>query len=69
MTYSNFIDSLSNGANLFYTSLVQVANSLIHNYIFITMLGLTIFCSLLYFVVYAIRLPYFSKQKDLDNVK
>lgn len=69
MSYSDFISSLSNGASLFYNSLIQVANSLIHNYIFITMLGITIFCSLLHFVVYAIRLPYFSQKKDLDNIK
>ena len=36
MTYSNFVDTLSNGFSMFYSGLITLANSLINNYLIIT---------------------------------
>lgn len=71
MSYSDFLASLSSGVNLFYNTLVATADTLLSNYIVITILGLSIFVSLFYlFVNEILTLPFiFKKNKhDLDNI-
>ena len=48
MSYNDFLDLISNGCTMFYNALISISNSLIHNYIFITLIGLSLFVSLLY---------------------
>ena len=50
MSYSNFLDSLSNAFVIFVNGLVSISNSLMSNYFFITILGLVLFCSLFWLV-------------------
>lgn len=74
MTYSEFLNYISNGFTLFYNTLISVSNTLLSNYFFITMLGLVIFVSIFYFVLYDIfGIPFFSIKKknkyNLDNVR
>ena len=63
MQYSEFLDFISNGCSLIFNTLIQVANNLMSNYFFITILGISIFSSLLWFfldnVVY----------RPVDNVR
>lgn len=47
MSYSEFVNTLVNGCNLIYENISRIANVLIHNYIFITILGLVLFVSLM----------------------
>lgn len=49
MTYTEFLDLISNGCSLVFNTLIQVANNLMSNYFFITILGISIFSSLLWF--------------------
>lgn len=46
MSYTDFLDFISNGCSMFINSFTAIANSLIHNYIIITLLGLSIFICL-----------------------
>lgn len=71
MTYSNFIDTLSNGFSMFYSGLITLANSLINNYLIITILGISIFISLIcFFINRILSMPYNRKDKvNLDNVR
>lgn len=55
MTYPEFVDSLSYGFSLFIDTLIRVSNVLMHNYIFITLVGLSIFISLFYLIYYFIH--------------
>lgn len=52
MSYSDFLDTLISPIRLFVSALSQVADSLIHNYIIITLLGLTLFISLVWLIYY-----------------
>ena len=46
MTYHNFLEFIFTPISYFVSFLTQVADSLIHNYIFITFFGITLFISL-----------------------
>ena len=48
MSYSDFVNTLVNGCSLIFDNIVRISNVLIHNYIFITLLGLVLFFSLIY---------------------
>ncbi len=52
MSYSDFLDTLISPIRLFVSALSQVADSLIHNYIIITLLGITLFISLVWLIYY-----------------
>lgn len=60
MSYQDFLDTLVSPINSFINWLSLVANSLIHNYIVITLLGITLFISLVWFIFYLI-FDYFDK--------
>lgn len=68
MSYSEFVDSLDYGFQLFYNTLISISNMLLNNYIFITILGLVIFISLIYFLFDIINIPLFlSHKNNLDD--
>lgn len=46
MTYTEFLNYIGNGCSLFLDTLISVSNNLIHNYIFITIFGLSLFVAL-----------------------
>ena len=48
MTYSDFLDLISNGTQLFYDTLITISNYLITNWFFITILGISIFVIFFY---------------------
>lgn len=52
MSYQEFLNTLISPIRLFVSALSQVADSLIHNYIFITLLGLSLFISLVWLIYY-----------------
>lgn len=60
MSYQDFLDTLVIPINSFINWLSIVANSLIHNYFVITLLGITLFISLVWFIFYLI-FDYFDK--------
>lgn len=65
MTYSDFVNSFSNAFNLFLNGLITISNSLFNNYIFITLLGLSLFIflfNLLIDIVLSLK-----KNKDVDS--
>lgn len=66
MTYSEFINSLANGCSLIFNGILTMANGLIHNYIFITILGLSLFSFVIYTLVGCIQSVHKDKN-DLDN--
>lgn len=55
MTYSQFLDFIGNAFNLFRDTFLSVADMLIKNYFFITILGIPIFISLIWLVYYFIH--------------
>ena len=67
MTYSEFLQSLQPGFSLFFETLTKVQATLIHNYIFMTLLGLTIFVSLWYLILGLIDDTLDSKSRDKSN--
>ena len=68
MTYSEFINTLSDGCTMFFNGIFTIANSLMSNYIVITLLGLSLFSFVIYTLVNCFQL--FHKDKnDLDNYK
>lgn len=67
MSYSDFINTFTNGINLFINSLITIANSLLSNYIFITILGLSIFTYLFYLLVSIIVSFNFNKKDESSN--
>lgn len=67
MTFIEFLNSLSNGANLFFTSLGTIANYLITNYIFLVVLGTSVILSLVYYCFGFIFNPIGGFLYDLDN--
>lgn len=71
MTYSSFVDTLSNGFSMFYNGLITLANVMIHNYLIITLLGVSLFISLVYlFINNILTIPFNRKDKvNLDNVR
>lgn len=60
MTYQEFLNSLVSPITSFVNWLTMVANNLIHNYIFITFLGITIFISFIWLIFHLI-FDYFDK--------
>lgn len=50
MTYQQWLDTLVSPVRYFLNWLISIANSLIHNYFFITFLGITIFISLVWLI-------------------
>lgn len=64
MTYSDFINSLGYGVSMMFNGISQVANSLLSNYIIITILGLSLFT----FVIYSLIDIIFSVHKSKDNL-
>ena len=67
MTYQDFLDSLVSPITSFVSWLGMVANSLIHNYIFITMLGIVLFISLVWLVYDIIDWFFYSHINDYDD--
>ena len=65
MTYSQFLNSLLNGIQLFKDTFTTIVNYLMTNYIFITILGLVLFISL-FRLLFDLVVNYFKK--DLDDV-
>lgn len=69
MSYSDFLSLVGNGCNLIFTNLGVFVNTMIHNYIFITLIGLTIFISLIKWVFSkVINAPSYLNE-DLDDTK
>lgn len=64
MSYSDFIQTLGNGASMLFNGISQVATSLMSNYIVITILGLSLFT----FVIYTLIDVLFSVHKSKDNL-
>lgn len=54
MSYQDFLNSLISPITSFVSWLSLIANYLIHNYFFITFLGITLFISLVWFIFYLI---------------
>lgn len=54
MSYSQWLDTLVSPIQYFINWLIAIADSLIHNYIFITFLGITLFISLVWFIFHLI---------------
>lgn len=67
MTYSDFVDSLSYGFSLFINTLYSWSEILIHNYIFITLLGCVLFCSLVMLVYNYFIGKINDKSNELDS--
>lgn len=67
MTYSEFLEFISNGIQLFYNTLIQVSNSLIHNYFFITILGLVLFSSLFWWFYYNVVVAPLKVKDNCDK--
>lgn len=55
MSYSNFLQFIKHGIDIFVNNFGYVLESLIHNYFIITLLGLGLFISLVCFIVYIIH--------------
>lgn len=53
MSYQDFLNTLISPIRLFVSALTEVADTLVHNYIFITLLGLSLFVSLVWLIYYA----------------
>lgn len=69
MNYSDFLSLIGNGCNLIFTNLGVFVNSLLSNYIFITLIGISLFISLVRFLYYKIiNAPSYLNQ-DLDDTK
>lgn len=64
MSYSDFINTLGYGVNMLFNGISVVANSLLSNYIVITILGLSLFS----FVIYTLIDIIFSVHKNKDNL-
>lgn len=67
MTYSEFLQSLGPGFSLFFDTWDKVQRVLMTNYIFITLLGLTIFVSLWYLVLGLIDDSLESRSRNKSN--
>ena len=61
MTYTEFLNSLSGVISLFVDGLISIANNLIHNYFFVSILGIVMFCSIFWVVFHIIEDFIFSK--------
>ena len=68
MSYSEFLNTLIAPFTSFLSWLNTILNYLITNYFFITMFGLTLISSLLFYFLSNILYHINSSQKDLDNV-
>lgn len=67
MSYSEFVNTLGNGCSLIFNGIVNVSNTLIHNYIFITLLGLVLFCSIIHIVSDFLVIPIKNIDKKQDK--
>lgn len=66
MSYSDFLSTLQYGIDLFVNGIKSVASSLISNYIFITILGLVLFSTLVLWLFDLILDKLYSKRDELD---
>lgn len=66
MSYSDFLDFISNGFTLFFDNIFRVANNLMTNYIFITLVGVVIFISLIH-VIYDLIISLIIEHDGLDK--
>lgn len=70
MTYSDFLQTFLSPISSFLEWATTITNSLINNYVFITVVGLSVITSLLSFFVYHflnLGSYKFSKKHNLDN--
>lgn len=67
MSYSDFLDFISNGCIMFLNAFINVSNSLIHNYIFITLLGLSIFITLFWWFYDNVVIALLKVKDNCDN--
>lgn len=67
MSYSDFVNILGNGCSLIFNGIVDFSNVLIHNYIFITLLGLVIFVSIVKLVSDFIVIPLGNIDNKVDK--
>ena len=69
MSYSEWLDTLVSPISNFVNWLSMVADSLIHNYFFITLLGITLFLSSVWLVYSIIDWFFYSKINDYDDIE
>lgn len=69
MSYSNFLDLISNGFTLFYNSASAIFSYMFTNYFYITLIGLSIFVSLLFFVKNLIISSFDNTLYTIDSKK
>lgn len=67
MSFTDFLNTFIGGSNLFFNSMVTIANYLITNYIFLVFLGVTITISLIKYCYGFIFNPVGNLLYDLDN--
>lgn len=68
MSYQQFLNNLVTPISSFITWFGTILNYLITNYFFITLLGITLISSLLFYFLSNIIYNVNSCKKDLDNV-
>ena len=67
MTYEEFLNSMLSPISSFITWLGMISNYLLTNYFFITILGLTLLSSLLFYFLGYLLHNLNNHSKDLDN--
>ena len=67
MTYQEFLNQFIEPISSFVSWLSMVANNLIHNYIFITFVGITLFISLLFLLYYSVKDFFESRRNNADK--
>lgn len=71
MSYSDFLNLIGNAFTLFLDTITKWCNVLIHNYFFITILGVVLFCSLVLFLfdyfTGCLSIPSSFLKKSVDN--
>lgn len=67
MSYQDFLNTLISPIRLFVSALTEVADSLVHNYIFITLLGLSLFISLVWLIYYTFHDFINSKINSIED--
>lgn len=66
MSYSDFLNTLSYGFNLFIDTITKWTNNLMTNYFFITILGVGLFVSFVLFVLDNVNLIVLKKHEEND---
>lgn len=69
MSYSDWLGSISNIIPSIINWLVSLSESLLSNYIIVTILGFILFYTLFSIVIYIIDSIKQHKNKDFDNIK